>query len=430
MTGALPEEVISLIRRIGALARSLGFKAYAVGGFVRDLILGVKNPDIDIAVEGDAIRVGRLLARELKASIVVYERFGTCSIMTKEKLKIDLATTRRESYLKPAALPGVQFSSLKEDLSRRDFTINAMAVSIDKPTFGKLIDFFDGMSDLGQLRIRALHEGAFIDDPTRILRAVRFESRFGFRMDRNTEDLIKRAVIRSIFDMVSRQRMRDQFILLLREREPVRALSRMAGFDGLKSIHPGIRFDKKIIRLCEAVSEICAAYEPSLCHKKTPDKWLVYLMALFEHLTYSQVSAICREFVFKRSDSSRLLLYKKKAGLITASLSLRKDLAPSMIYRLLKPLSVEAILAIMARVTAAGPEAKAGLVRARIEAFVQNYSHTKLSIKGDDLKAMGLKGGPKYKLILDKLLYSKIDGKLDEKSDELNYARALIDKIG
>lgn len=425
MPPVIPEEIIALMKRAGALSNSLGFSAFAVGGLVRDLMLGVKNLDLDIVTEGDAIKLGHLLARELKAAIVVHKKFGTCSIITKDKFKIDLATARKETYEKPAALPTVEFSSLKDDLIRRDFTINAMAISINRSSFGQLIDFFNGERDLAHGRIKVLHDGSFIDDPTRIFRAVRFKTRFGFVIDHHTEELIRSAIEQSMFDKVSRERIRDELILILQEPEPLRALKRMAELEELRFIHSAIKFDSDIIRLCNSIDDICSLYERSPYKKRAIDKWLMYLMALFEDLTYSQVSAICSKFVFKGHDSLRLLSYKKKAGAVTKLLGSKKDFAPSRIYKLLEPLSLEVILLIMARTILMDSEVKAALVNSRIKAFLAKYNGIRLHIRGDDLKAMGLKSGPAFKVILDNVLYNKIDGKLKTKRDELAHARVL-----
>lgn len=428
MSMVLPKRIVALMKRIGELSNSAGFAAFAVGGLARDLILGIKNLDLDIVVEGDAIKLGYLLAKELKASIVVHKKFGTCSVITKDKFKIDLATARKEIYEKPAALPTVEFSPLKDDLVRRDFTINAMAISINRSSFGRLIDFFNGKRDLAHGRIKVLHDGSFMDDPTRIFRAVRFESRFGFVIDHHTEELIKNAIEQSMFDKVEPQRIRDELILILQEPEPLKTLKRMAELEELRFIHPAIKLDSDMIRLCNSIDDVCAMYERSQYRKRTIDKWLMYLMALFEYLTYSQVSAICSKFVFRGSDSLRLLSYKRKADTVTKSLSSKGDFAPSRIYKLLEPLSLEVTLLIMARAALLDSEVKAVRVSSRIKAFLAKYNGMRLHICGDDLKAMGLKSGPAFKAILENVLYHKIDGKLRTKRDELEYARALISK--
>ena len=199
-----------LLKRIGARANSMGYKAFLVGGTVRDLILGVKNLDLDIVVEGAAIKLGEKLSEEFGGTLVAHKQFGTCTLTLKNKLKIDFATARRETYEKPAALPDVRPSSLKNDLARRDFTINAMAISINKDDFGRFIDPFGGRRDLARGVIKVLHKGSFIDDPTRIFRAARFESRPGFSIETKTLRLMKSAIKKGMLAKLSKYRIKKE----------------------------------------------------------------------------------------------------------------------------------------------------------------------------------------------------------------------------
>ncbi|MBM3255763.1 MAG: CCA tRNA nucleotidyltransferase, partial [Candidatus Omnitrophica bacterium] len=176
----LSREFRDLIAKASDISAKVNMPAYLVGGFVRDLMLGEKNLDLDIVVEGDGIRFAEELAAALGAGLIRHVRFGTATILIGVDSKIDIATSRREHYPKPAALPLVQKGGLKDDLARRDFSINAMAISINKTSFGELIDFFGGPADLSRKKIRVLHSRSFIDDPTRVLRAVRFEQRYAF----------------------------------------------------------------------------------------------------------------------------------------------------------------------------------------------------------------------------------------------------------
>lgn len=419
MKSLLPREIVSLMNRICRFANSRGAGAFVVGGLVRDLILGAKNLDLDIVIEGDAIKIGRFLARELKAAIVVHRKFGTCSVITKDRLKIDLATARKEVYEEPGALPTVEFSSLKDDLIRRDFTINAMAVSLNQESFGRLIDFFGGERDLSKGRIRVMHDGSFIDDPTRIFRAVRFEQRFGFVIDRHTEDLIKNAIDKEMFDRVAPQRIRDEIVLILKEEEPLKALRRMAELDELRFLHPGIRLDSDLIALYGSIAKTLAWYDASGFRRRSIDRWLVYLMALFGRLSYNEVSKVCDRFVFRRGERLRILSYKRRANAAMDALAAKAGCPPSRVYRIFEPLSFEVSLLIMA-----GTGSK--LVRARIRDFFERYNGARISIKGEDLKAMGLEPCPEFKTILKKILYAKIDGALKTKKDELEYAKKLI----
>jgi tRNA nucleotidyltransferase (CCA-adding enzyme) len=426
MSSLLPLKAVSLLKKIGRVSNSAGYPAFVVGGLVRDLILGVRNLDLDIVVEGDAIRLGHSLAAKLGTSIVVHKKFGTCSLITKDRMKIDLATARKEVYEKPASLPVVEFSSLKDDLIRRDFTVNAMAVSINPSSFGRLIDFFGGRADIGRGRIKVMHEGSFIDDPTRIFRAVRFESRFGFAMDERTEELIKNALDLSMFEEVEPQRIRDELISILKEPDPLRALRRMSELDELRFIHPEIRLDSDIIRLCGAIESCCGWYDKSRFRKRALDKWLMYLMALFEYLTYGQVSAICNKFVFRGSETLRILSCKRHAAHLMGVLGSGAMMKPSRIYRLLEPMSFESILFVMARAALIKTKSRGDAVRSRITDFLSFYNGTRTRITGSDIKAMGLKPSPDFGRMLKEVLYGRIDGRLKTKKDELAYVGRLI----
>ncbi|MBI4974484.1 MAG: CCA tRNA nucleotidyltransferase [Candidatus Omnitrophica bacterium] len=421
MASVFPRSIMGLLRHIGRLANRYGYSAFVVGGPVRDLILGVRNLDLDIVIEGDAIAFGRRLSEELKVSLIVHRRFGTATIIAKDKLKIDLATARKEIYEAPGALPTVEFSSLKNDLIRRDFTINAMAVSLNKESFGQLVDFFGGESDLFAGRIRVMHNGSFIDDPTRIFRAIRFEQRFGFAIDRHTEKLILNAIEEDMFDHVEPQRIRDEIISILKEKEPIRALRRMAELDEFKFLHPKIRLDQKMNKFYSAIDEACLWYE-SLTFKKRPiEKWLMYLMANLEPLSYKETVDLCSKFVFKRGERLRILSYKKCARKAIGLLSVKKKIRPSRIYSILSPLSYEVILSLMAR-------SNSGLAGTRIKDFLERHNRVRIGIRGWTLKRLGLKPGPDFKKILGKVLYKKIDGALKTKSDELEYVKGLIRK--
>src|SRR5436190_23514371 len=198
--------------------------AWLVGGAVRDLMLRGQTVDLDIAIEGDARDVARELAARLGGTAVEHERFGTATIKA-DDLVVDLASTRREMYAHPGALPDVEPAPLDEDLARRDFTINAMAAALPS---GELRDPHDGRTDLDAGVIRVLHPRSFIDDPTRLLRAVRYESRFGFRMDEDTERLARDAIAGGAPGTVSGARIRDEVLDLLGEPAVAVSVARMA----------------------------------------------------------------------------------------------------------------------------------------------------------------------------------------------------------
>ena len=193
------KEVLDIIRLIADEADKKGLSSYLAGGIVRDLILKKKNLDLDVVIEKNAVEIAQIIKRKLKGTIVIHPKFKTATLELSNGLRIDFATARHEYYSKPGALPTVKKGTLSEDLFRRDFTVNAMGLCINRSRFGQLIDEFDGLKDLKAKKIRVLHAKSFVDDPTRILRAIRFEQRFNFRIEPTTVSLLKEAIKKKLF---------------------------------------------------------------------------------------------------------------------------------------------------------------------------------------------------------------------------------------
>lgn len=433
----LPKDILPVINKIAKLAEDKRCKAYLVGGFVRDLLLGVKNTDIDVTVQGDALSFARYASDETGASLVEHKKFGTAALIIpatpkskrvypalpigrglaerKGGVKIDVAAARKEFYKHPAALPSVESSSIKDDLDRRDFTINAMAISIDRKDFGELIDFFDGVQDLERRRIRVLHEKSFIDDPTRIFRAVRFEQRYNFRIDEFTARLIRNAVQAEMFNKVSGPRLRTEIELLLKEKEPLKAIKRMKSLDELRFISPKIRFGAPQEGYSRNVKKLTSVYGKYFSTTRPLDLWLVYFMIMIDRINLSEALKVCGRFVMRRDDKLRIISEKKSEKKVIALLSSKKEIPPSRIYRILKPLSPETLLFIMAK---RGDR----LLKSRVKDFLAEYNGVYLSLKGDDLKRLGAQPGPCFTKILKKTLYAKIDGLISTRQEELAFA--------
>ena len=214
---------MNIINIVGKIADELKVKAYIVGGPVRDKLLGIANYDLDFVVEGDGIKFAEALNKKLKGKLTTYRAFGTATIEIKGK-RIDIVTSRKETYKYSAAYPVVKPGAIKDDLFRRDFTINAMAISVNKKNFGKLMDFYGGQKDLKKGVIRVLHDKSFMDDPTRIFRAVRFSVRFGFKIEPHTKKLMKEAVMDGLLGEVNAGRIRKEIELFLKEKNPKKCL--------------------------------------------------------------------------------------------------------------------------------------------------------------------------------------------------------------
>jgi len=218
---------MDIIGMVGKIADELKVPAYIVGGPVRDKLLGMPNSDLDFVVEGDGIKFAGALNKKLKGKLTVYRAFGTANIKLREK-RIDIVTARKETYACPAAYPAVEPGTIKDDLFRRDFTINAMAIAVNRKNFGELVDFYNGRKDLKKGIIRVMHDKSFMDDPTRIFRAVRFAARFGFKIEPHTKKLIKEAISDKLLGEVNTGRIKKEIELLLKEKNPKKCLKTFA----------------------------------------------------------------------------------------------------------------------------------------------------------------------------------------------------------
>jgi len=235
----LPKNVLDILCLAGNIGDSMRAKVFCVGGFVRDILLKVDNYDIDLVIEGNGLAFAKELSDRLKGTLVIYKRFGTATVTTKDSLKIDIATARKEYYKSPGKLPEVKFASIRDDLKRRDFTINTMAISLNSKTCNRLMDFFHGQLDLKKRIIRVLHDNSFIDDPTRIYRAIRFEQRYNFTISDDTERLIRAAVGLGMLKKITGQRLNKEIELIRCEKSPSRVFARIKQFIGEKDVSQG-----------------------------------------------------------------------------------------------------------------------------------------------------------------------------------------------
>ena len=411
----LARDVIILLRTIGEVAENEGYTAYAVGGFVRDLLLRIKNLDLDVVVEGDGIKFARKLAEHLGGTVRTHEKFSTALVIMPDGFNIDVAPARLEYYEYPAAIPTVELSSLKLDLYRRDFTINAMAINLNPEKFGTLVDFFNCQTDIKERRIRVLHNLSFVEDPTRIFRAIRFELRTGFTIGTHTEKLLKNAVKMNLFNRFFGHRCFIELKLILSEENPMPAIRRMAEFDLLKFILPGLKFDKRMEKNLLETQHAMAWYK-LLYLDETCRHWLVYLFTILANSTYSDIKIFCMKFEFPARLKNELLKEKEATDKILKELSRTRRLRPSEIYWLLQECSHEGLIYLIAM-------ARKKTAKKAVSHFVTHLRYYKTYIQGADLKEMGYMTGPLYKTILTHLLEAKLDGEVESRADEMELIR-------
>ncbi len=409
-----PPEVYGLLKLSGEVAEELGFGAYIVGGSVRDLLRGEANLDIDIVIEGDGISFARAFGERLSAKVRTHQKFATAQIIT-DKMKLDVATARTEYYESPAALPKVETSSIKKDLYRRDFTINTLAIKLNPRDFGFLIDFFGGQRDLREKAIRVLHNLSFVEDPTRAFRAVRFSERFGFKISRHTENLIKSAIEMNLFNMLSGPRLYEELRLAFHETEPIKTLRKLSDMGLLKVIHPSLVFTIELETTLKAMQETLSWFNLLFLEEKT-DKGVLYLMALLAGLKEEDIKAVVdrlappprvREVILQGIPLAKNILRKFPTG------------DPVEIHKLLSNLKLEVVLVLMAL-------SKDREKQKMISHYLTELRNVKTVFKGEDLKRMGIHPGPVYSKILTKLLEEKLRGNLTTREDEEKFVEEFV----
>jgi len=399
----LPPPLLKLVLTAGRFADKSGIKVYLVGGIVRDLMLGRPPVDIDIMAEGDAVQLARQMAVEQGAQLTVHGAFGTASIKT-GGFTVDLATCRSESYLYPGALPRVRAGGIRDDLRRRDFTINAMAVCINKPNMGDLTDLFGGRQDLAAGLVRILHDKSFQDDATRMMRAVRYEQRLGFRLENSTSRLLRRSL--DMLDTISGDRLKNELALWLNESHPEKILRRASRLGVLAKLHPSLAWDPAM----------STAFRRSACGDGTATSQLYFCLLshkLDEVELYELLGRL--NLTGSRLDllSHQSLELKGKRGELD-----RPGIKNSALYFKLREYDITAI-------RASCYYAKAPVLRRKLELYLDRLRNVKTSLGGNELLKLGVKQGPKLGTILKKLLAARLDGTVLSKSDEVNLARRL-----
>jgi tRNA nucleotidyltransferase (CCA-adding enzyme) len=404
-------EQLGLLREAIATIGGTHEGIYLVGGSVRDVLLGTEGFDIDIAVEGDAIALARELARLMQGRIRAHEKFGTAVVLYGDDARVDVVTTRSEFYDAPAALPLVEHANIREDLFRRDFTVNAMAVSLKAGDFGRLVDPFGGRQDIAARRLRVLHNLSFIDDPTRIFRAVRYESRLGFRLDEHGVALAHSCVEMGLFDDLSSARLRDELMNILDEADAPRSILRLAEIGVAAAVHPHLAADEEAAELVERVFVLRDRYAPEV------PRWRLGLAVLARRLPTYEVYSWLGRLRLRRRDIERIVGAVVFAPRLVERL--QRDLSPAEIVSLADPVAPDAPLVALAM-----RELPA------LEQYFERLRGIELEIDGSDLVEIGLGQSPRVGEILAELRRRKLNGALSGRAAELKAARSLIEESG
>lgn len=417
----LPDYVKTMLLQLSDIAEQMNVRAYLVGGIVRDLMLRKDNLDVDVVVEGDGIAFARTFAKTVDCRIREHEKFGTAVIIFPDGFKVDVASARLEYYESPAALPNVEHASIKHDLYRRDFTINTLTISLNRDSFGQMLDFYGGQRDIKDKSIRVLHNLSFIEDPTRLFRAVRFEQRLGFRIGRQTERLMRSAVRMKLVKKVGGIRIMNELEHILDEPRVISALERLDQFKLLQFLDPHLRFEQKTKNLLLASERSCSWFD-LLYTGEDYRRWLVYLLCLFDQLTEKGIVRIISWLGIHPRDHALLIVQRTRAQSLLKDLRQFKNgkIKPqySDIYHWFDGFSLEMILYMMAR-------SENDSLRQWISLFVTDLRKIRMTIRGLDLIDLGLKPGRNFQDVFRTVLDARLNGQINSRAEELNLVTQL-----
>jgi len=394
----LPARALTVIEKAGTLLRRRDERLYLVGGAVRDLLLEKPVLDIDLVLEGDAIFLANELAQGEDVKITSHKPFLTASLRWPD-ISLDLTTARRECYARPGALPAVEPANLKDDLFRRDFSINAMAVSLNQEDYGRLIDFYGGLDDLHHKLIRTLHEKSFNDDATRIWRVVRYEQRLDFRIEAGTQVLLQRDL--SVLKTVSGDRIWYELECVFGEELPEKVFARAAELGLLAYLNPDLRVDGWLPAWFDEARRISLPQKPPIG---------LYLALLTYKLSTEAIEQLTDYLKLDKTLSHTL---RDSQGIKTDIEVLSEEIIqPSAIYQYLHGYSEEAVKTNLIA-------SESAEVCRNIQLYLDELRYVKTSLNGDDLISLGIKQGPSIKLLLSLLLDARLDGEVTSREDEV-----------
>jgi tRNA nucleotidyltransferase (CCA-adding enzyme) len=389
-----------LLQEIGRFGEETYQSVYVVGGFVRDLLIGRENLDIDIVVEGDAVDFACQLAEVWEGKVQAYHQFKTAAITRLDGLKLDFVSARNETYPSPGALPSVEYGTIVADLRRRDFSINALAMRLQPDTFGEIVDCTDGLQDLRSGRIRALHERSFIDDPTRIFRAIRYEGRYNFQIVEGDRKRILDAIKQGVLNLISGQRIRNEIDHILSEEAAPQMVNRLDEFDLFGTTHPTWKISPNFDALWRTAGQAIKWASTSLPNDPINTRAILWMTLL------TAVDSI--EVI-----SSRLGLENELCAKLRAQTQLEHNLnalsvssKPSEVYQLLNPYPPEPLIFTMMQPNQ--PDWR----MEKMSNYLTHLRSVQPLVTGDDLIQQGLKPSRAFSDLLWKAFAAQLDGEV------------------
>ena len=417
----LSSDILELFHKLGEVGDGLGLSVYVVGGFVRDLMLGIDNLDLDVTVEGDGVFFAEYFAGRYGGRVRSHRKFGTAVLVLPDGRKIDIASTRLEYYESPGVLPTVERASLRHDLYRRDFTINTLALCINRDRFGHLTDHFGGQQDIQERVVRVLHNLSFVEDPTRVFRAIRFEQRLGFRIAPHTENLVRSAVRMNLLDKLGGERLLSELVQIMREKEPSAAIGRMSSLGLLKFIHPALKLVPATERVLQETGQVMAWFR-LLYLKDRCESWQVYILSLCDGLKPDEFRDACSRLAIPGRLASRLCSQRHTVfttlNVIKRRMKHAAEVRNSQLYQWFSGLAPEMLLYLAAR-------ASSEQVRRFVSLYLTRLRAVAPQLDGDDLRGLGLEPGPLFRRIKDRLLEARLDGEVCSRDEEEALAISL-----
>ena len=421
----LSADIRETLRRLGAVGDASGLAVYVVGGFVRDMLLGIENLDIDVTVEGDGIFFAEQCAARYGGRVRSYRKFGTATLVLPDGRKVDVASTRLEYYESPGALPTVERASLRHDLYRRDFTVNTLALSINNDRFGQLTDHFGGQQDIQERVVRVLHNLSFVEDPTRVFRAIRFEQRLSFHIAPHTENLIRSAVRMHLLDKLGGERLLSELIQIMREKEPTSAIERMSSLGLLPFIHPALKLIPATGQVLLETRQVMAWFR-LLYLEDCCESWQVYLMALCDGLSADAFREVCTRLAVPGRLAARLCSQRRLVFVTMNAIKRRlkqpAEVRNSELCAWFGDMALEMLLYLAAR--ASNEE-----MRRFVSLYLTRLRSITPFLRGDDLRTLGLEPGPLFRRTKDRLLQACLDGEVNSREEEEQFVKALIHVI-
>ncbi len=399
---ALPKGLLSILAPLVERAKACDAQIYLVGGCVRDFLLGRPAVDIDVVVEGPSLPIARAAARSSKAKLISHPQFLTNTLEFKNGRRLDIATARTETYAEPAALPVVEPASLQEDLYRRDFSINAIAISLNEQDLGHVWDPFGGMEDLRAKKIRVLHAQSFKDDPTRIFRAARFAGRFGYDLEWRTREWLNESIGLQLPGTLSGARLREELIPLLQEKDPRPPLRLLSQWGALSFLVPHLKWERSH-----------ETFFGQLIKQQDQTHALqMRLLVLVHTLPYAKAVGSLGHLMFSQQTMEQVelaltLLARLREGTLSMSdvkKRSRQPLPPEVRSFVTKALKVKSLTK-----------------RKSATLDWQRFEDSAPTLTGQDVRDLGYKPGPVYTKIFEALRQARWEGKLRTREEEIRF---------